>query len=178
MQNYILVHRNPSNPFKCFKTTNPSIRIRDRKLTLERQRRYNFCPRLRCQKFEGGGRGDIDVRIRHNYAKTGGGRDRARSKRRGRAGQIVGFMDRWRGDRGRGGEEERRGRCLDPPRCVLSVEISAAASEKGGQASEEPATDVNRAPPSPCPFLASPFLPLLRLPFLEMRTAKKNFAAR
>lgn len=93
---------------------------------------------LRCQKFEGGMRAegeDIDVRIRHNYAKTGGrGGEGSGEIKTARTGPDK-LLDLWihgGGAQGGGEGEERRGRCLDPPRCVI-VEISPVASEKGAK---------------------------------------------
>lgn len=105
----------------------------------QRQRRFNFSPlacgaknlREGCER-----RGRISTFVSGIIMqKQGGGegRDRARSKRRGRARTncwIYGSMVA--GHRGGGGGEERRGRCLDPPRCVI-VEISPVASEKGAK---------------------------------------------
>lgn len=84
----------------------------------------------------------------------GGEKDRARSKRRGRAGQIVGFMDRWRGDRGRRGEE--RTVLGSTPLCYRR-NLSRSFRE-GGQASEGRGTGHGCEPcASPCPFLVPLF---------------------
>lgn len=132
------------------KLVNPS---RERKLM---ERRFSFSRWLRCQKFEGGGgyRRSVSAIIMQKQGGGGGEKDRARSKRRGRAGQIVGFMDRWRGDRGRRGEE--RTVLGSTPLCYRR-NLSRSFRE-GGQASEGRGTGHGCEPcASPCPFLVPLF---------------------
>lgn len=123
---------------------------------------------LRCQKFEGGMRAegeDIDVRIRHNYAKTGGrGGEGSGEIKTARTGPDK-LLDLWihgggaqGGRRGRGEERTVLG---STPLCYRR-NLSRSFRE-GGQAREEPATDVNRVA-SLCPFLV-PFFPFPLFPY-------------
>lgn len=115
-----------------------------------------------------------DTKLFVNYVKTRrGGEGRIGRDQNGADGpdKLLDLWTRWWGERrggGRWGKEGGRGRCLDPPRCVI-VEISVASEKGRGGGEGRPTSEGRRRTGHGCkPRVLSFFVPSLPFPPREI----------